>query len=140
VNQDEINANGWMIWPPIRYSYNTVNNELPRPAPSTPAPNLTRDEACAKYPQGATDPNCNFGNLNWLGTDDQGRDVVARLIYGFRISVAFGLPTDAPFRLFATARGVGWAAHAIEQSVSGAVIRPRARYVGLTVDAAGNRD
>lgn len=91
VNQDEINANGWMIWPPIRYSYNTVNNELPRPAPSTPAPNLTRDEACAKYPLGAADPNCNFGNLNWLGTDDQGRDVVARLIYGFRISVAFGL-------------------------------------------------
>ena len=91
VNQEEINANGWMIWPPIRYSYNTVNNELPRPAPSTPAPNLTREEACAKYPLGAADPNCNFGNLNWLGTDDQGRDVVARLIYGFRISVAFGL-------------------------------------------------
>ena len=91
VNQDEINANGWMIWPPIRYSYNTVNNELPRPAPSTPASNLTREEACAKYPLGPTDPNCNFGNLNWLGTDDQGRDVVARLIYGFRISVAFGL-------------------------------------------------
>ncbi|MBL8902087.1 MAG: ABC transporter permease, partial [Rhizobiales bacterium] len=76
---------------PIRYSYNTVNNELPRPAPSTPASNLTREEACAKYPLGAADPNCNFGNLNWLGTDDQGRDVVARLIYGFRISVAFGL-------------------------------------------------
>ena len=37
------------------------------------------------------DPNCTFGNLNWLGTDDQGRDVVARLIYGFRISVVFGL-------------------------------------------------
>jgi microcin C transport system permease protein len=91
VNQDEINANGWMIWPPIRYSYNTVNNELPRPAPSTPASNLTREEACVKYPLGAADPNCNFGNLNWLGTDDQGRDVVARLIYGFRISVAFGL-------------------------------------------------
>ncbi len=91
VNQEEISANGWMIWPPIRYSYNTVNNELPRPAPSTPASNLSRDEACAKYPLGATDPNCNFGNLNWLGTDDQGRDVVARLIYGFRISVAFGL-------------------------------------------------
>lgn len=91
VNQDEISANGWMIWPPIRYSYNTVNNELPRPAPSTPASNLTRDEACAKYPLGASDPNCIFGNLNWLGTDDQGRDVIARLIYGFRISVAFGL-------------------------------------------------
>jgi microcin C transport system permease protein len=91
VNQDEINANGWMIWPPIRYSFNTVNNELPLPAPSPPASSLARDEACAKYAQGATDPNCNFGNLNWLGTDDQGRDVVARLIYGFRISVAFGL-------------------------------------------------
>ena len=91
VNLDEINANGWMIWPPIRYSYNTVNNELPRPAPSTPASNLTRDEACAKYPLVAADPNCIFGNLNWLGTDDQGRDVIARLIYGFRISVAFGL-------------------------------------------------
>jgi microcin C transport system permease protein len=91
VNQDEIGANGWMIWPPVRYSYNTVNNELPRPAPSTPASNLTRKEACAKYPLGTTDPNCVIGNLNWLGTDDQGRDVVARLIYGFRISVAFGL-------------------------------------------------
>jgi microcin C transport system permease protein len=91
VNQDEINANGWMIWPPIRYSYNTVNNELPMPAPSKPAFQLTRAEACAKYPLGVEDPNCIFGNLNWLGTDDQGRDVVARLIYGFLLSVAFGL-------------------------------------------------
>lgn len=91
VNQDEIQANGWMIWPPIRYSYNTVNNELPLPAPSPPAFNLTSEQACAKYPAGTADPNCTFGNLNWLGTDDQGRDVVARLIYGFRISVAFGL-------------------------------------------------
>ena len=91
VNQDEIQANGWMIWPPIRYSYNTVNNELPMPAPSTPAFELTREQACVKYPAGVNDPNCVFGNLNWLGTDDQGRDVVARLIYGFRISVAFGL-------------------------------------------------
>ncbi len=81
VNQDEIAANGWMIWPPIRYSYNTVNNELPRPAPSPPAFRLTREEACARYPASVEDPNCNFGNLNWLGTDDQGRDVV----------VAFGL-------------------------------------------------
>ena len=80
-----------MIWPPIRYSYNTVNNELPMPAPSPPAFQLTREQACAKYPQGVNDPDCAFGNLNWLGTDDQGRDVVARLIYGFRISVLFGL-------------------------------------------------
>jgi microcin C transport system permease protein len=89
--QDEVNHNGWMIWPLIRYSYNTVNNELPEPAPSRPAFELTPEQACAKYPQGTNDPNCVFGNLNWLGTDDQGRDVIARLIYGFAISVAFGL-------------------------------------------------
>jgi microcin C transport system permease protein len=89
--QDEIKANGWMIWPPIRYSYNTVNNDLPAPAPSRPAFRMSTDEACAKYPQKAEDPNCVIGNLNWLGTDDQGRDVVARLVYGFRISVFFGL-------------------------------------------------
>ena len=75
----------------IRYSYNTVNNELSEPAPARPAFELTREQACAKYPQGVNDPNCISGNLNWLGTDDQGRDVVARLIYGYRISVAFGL-------------------------------------------------
>ena len=91
VNQEEIAANGWILWPPIRYSYNTVNNEIPHPAPSQPAFNLTREAACVKYPLAAADPNCTFGNLNWLGTDDQGRDVTARLIYGFRISVAFGL-------------------------------------------------
>jgi microcin C transport system permease protein len=91
VNQEEISANGWILWPLIRYSYNTVNNELPRPAPSPPVYKLTRDEACAKFQDGTQDQNCTFGNLNWLGTDDQGRDVVARLIYGFRISIAFGL-------------------------------------------------
>jgi citrate synthase len=56
------------------------------------------------------------------------------------ISVATGLPPDAAFRLFATARGVGWAAHAIEQSASGAAIRPRARYEGMMADAAGDGD
>jgi microcin C transport system permease protein len=86
VNQDEIMANGWMVWPPIRYSYNTTNNELPSPAPSRPAYQLSAGDACAKYPLKAEDPNCNSGNMNWLGTDDQGRDLVARLIYGFRIS------------------------------------------------------
>lgn len=54
------------------------------------------------------------------------------------ISVAAGFPADAPFRLFATARGVGWAAHAIEQSASGAVIRPRALYQGLTTNPQGS--
>jgi microcin C transport system permease protein len=86
-----VNNNGWMIWPPIRYSYQTVNNELPSPAPSPPAFLLSKEDACKRYEKGVEDVNCVFGNMNWLGTDDQGRDVIARLIYGFRISVLFGL-------------------------------------------------
>ncbi|MCA3263344.1 MAG: ABC transporter permease [Telmatospirillum sp.] len=62
-----IEAKGWILWPPIRFSYRTVNLNLPVPAPAPPSAE------------------------NWLGTDDQGRDVVARLLYGFRISVLFGL-------------------------------------------------
>jgi len=62
-----IEADGWMIWPLIRFAATTINYDLPTPAPSPPT----------------TD--------NWLGTDDQGRDVMARMIYGFRISVLFGL-------------------------------------------------
>jgi microcin C transport system permease protein len=89
--QKEIQDHGWEIWPPIRYSYNTVNNEIPTPAPSPPWWMLSLDQRCAQYPQGVNDPNCTMGNWNWLGTDDQGRDVLARLIYGFRISVEFGL-------------------------------------------------
>jgi microcin C transport system permease protein len=89
--QDEILNNGWMVWPPIRYSYRTVNNELPEPAPAHPWWMLTKAERCAHYPDGVNDRNCTLGNWNWLGTDDQGRDVVSRLIYGFRISVEFGL-------------------------------------------------
>jgi microcin C transport system permease protein len=65
--RDLITAKGWMLWPLIRYSHDTINYDLPSPAPSPP----TRE--------------------NWLGTDDKGRDVVAGLIYGFRISVLFGL-------------------------------------------------
>ena len=62
-----ITAKGWMIWPPVRFSYDTVNYNLSVPAPAPPS------------------------SENLLGTDDQGRDVVARLLYGFRISILFGL-------------------------------------------------
>jgi len=64
---DAIEENGWMLWPPIPYSYDTVVKGLPGPSPFPPTTN------------------------NWLGTDDQTRDVLARIIYGFRISVLFGL-------------------------------------------------
>ncbi|WSH65250.1 ABC transporter permease [Rhizobium ruizarguesonis] len=91
VITDEINANGWMIWPPIRYSYRSVNSNIPHSAPTAPFWLMTKEERCAGYPQGVNDPDCTLGNLNWLGTDDQARDVLARVIYGFRISVLFGL-------------------------------------------------
>ena len=91
VIQDEINQNGWALWPPIRYSYNTVNNEIPTAAPSKPFWMFSKEERCQRYPQGVDDPNCIFGNWNLFGTDDQARDVFARALYGFRISVLFGL-------------------------------------------------
>ena len=62
-----IKKNGFYIMPLIQYSYDTINYDLRTPSPSPPS----------------------LENL--LGTDDQGRDVLARLIYGFRISVFFGL-------------------------------------------------
>jgi len=63
---DLIEEDGWILWPPVRFSYDTINYDLPSPAPSPP----TRE--------------------NLLGTDDRGRDVLARVIYGFRVSVLFG--------------------------------------------------
>ncbi|WP_425352081.1 ABC transporter permease [Aquamicrobium defluvii] len=91
VIRDEIEANGWMIWPPIRYSYRTVNNAVPQAAPAKPSWSYDAATRCGQYPQGAADPDCIVGNWNWLGTDDQARDVMARVIYGFRVSVLFGL-------------------------------------------------
>ncbi len=79
-----------MIWPPIRYSYNTHNLDLPTPAPSKPTWMLT-EEQCKTVVERKGLRGCRDLEYNWLGTDDQGRDVVARLIYGFRISVLFGL-------------------------------------------------
>jgi len=64
---DLIQEKGWMVWPPIRYRYDTPSTDLDGPAPTPP------DEK------------------HWLGTDDEARDLAARLIYGFRISVLFGL-------------------------------------------------
>ena len=81
---------GTMIWPPIRYSYNPHNLDLPTPAPSKPTWLLTEAQ-CKQVVERKGLRGCRDLEYNWLGTDDQGRDVVARLIYGFRISVLFGL-------------------------------------------------
>ncbi len=63
----KINEKGFFIMPPVPFSYDTVVYNLPTPAPSAP------------------------DSQNWLGTDDLGRDVLARLIYGTRSSLLFGL-------------------------------------------------
>ena len=91
IIQEEIEANGWMLWPAIRYSYRTVNNDIPQAAPAKPSWLYDKEMRCSRYFDGVNDPNCTIGNWNWLGTDDQARDVLARVIYGFRISVLFGL-------------------------------------------------
>ena len=103
--QDEIKANGWMIWPPIRYSYNTVNNDIPEAAPARPSWMYDKAFRCQRLAQGPDDPNCTIGNWNWLGTDDQTRDVLARVIYGFRVSVLFGLILTAASAVIGVAAG-----------------------------------
>lgn len=66
-----IEQHGWMIWPLIEYDYSSVDYDLGQPAPSAP------------------------DSRHWLGTDDQARDVLARSIYGYRISVLFALALTA---------------------------------------------
>lgn len=79
-----IGEKGWMLTPPIPYNYRTVAWDLPVPAPSPP------------------------DSQHWLGTDDQARDVLARTIYGFRLSVLFG------FTLTIVSAIVGVAAGAVQ--------------------------
>ena len=81
---------GTIIWPLVRYSYTTHNLDLPTPAPSKPTWMLTEAQ-CKEVVTKKGLNGCSDLEYNWLGTDDQSRDVVARLIYGFRISVLFGL-------------------------------------------------
>jgi microcin C transport system permease protein len=92
-----IEEDGWMLWPLIRFSYNTINYELNVPSPAPPSAE------------------------NWLGTDDQGRDVLARIIYGLRISLLFGLLLT----LFS--------------SVIGVMVGAIQGYYGGWVDLAGQR-
>jgi microcin C transport system permease protein len=75
-----IDAKGWIVWPLIPFHYDTITT-APGPYPSAPS------------------------RVDWLGTDDQGRDVLARLIYGFRISVLFGLVLTGASSLIGVAAG-----------------------------------
>ncbi len=89
-----------MIWPPIRFANNTTKLDPPTPFPSPPTWSLTEAQcraalaaagarATRRSPPGGG--SCRDLEPEWLGTDADGHDVVARLIYGFRISVLFGL-------------------------------------------------
>lgn len=90
----EIEAHGWSLWPPLHFSYRTHNLNLPTPAPSPPTWMLSSSVCRAALEKKSSMPipqaSCWDLEWNWLGTDDQGRDVVARLLYGFRLSVLFG--------------------------------------------------
>jgi microcin C transport system permease protein len=79
--KERIEARGFIVWPLIPFGDRTINYNLPSPAPSPP------------------------DRVDWLGTDDQGRDVLARLIYGFRISVLFGLTLTVASSIIGVAAG-----------------------------------
>ncbi len=89
--QELIHKKGWTIWPLIPFGARTINYDLPVPAPAPPSA------------------------VDWLGTDDQGRDVLARLIYGVRISILFGLTLT----LFSSLIGI--AAGAVQGYFGGAI-------------------
>lgn len=101
--EDEIARHGWAVWPPIHYSYNTPSENTR--ALSPPFWLQSRAERCALYPKGVSDPGCRFGNWNLLGTDDQTRDVFARVLYGFRVSIAFTLILTAVSAVIGIAAG-----------------------------------
>lgn len=92
-----IHKNGFMLWPLIPFSYDTINYDLSVPVPSPPS------------------------EQNWLGTDDKGRDVLARIIYGFRISVLFGLILT------------------LASSVIGVIVGAAQGYYGGVIDLLGQR-
>lgn len=99
--QDLINEKGWMVWPAIPFSYQTVVKNLPVPAPAPPS------------------------SLNLLGTDDQARDVLARVIYGFRISILFG------FTLTVVSSVIGVAAGAVQGYYGGWVDLGFQRFIEI---------
>ncbi|WP_237360208.1 ABC transporter permease [Vibrio marisflavi] len=94
---DLIKEHGFIVWPPIRFSYDTINLDVVGSVPSPP------------------------DTTNWLGTDDKGRDVLARIIYGFRISVLFGFVLT------------------IVSSVIGVIVGATQGYYGGWLDLLGQR-
>nr|WP_041582877.1 ABC transporter permease [Bartonella australis] len=88
--QNEIAQHGWALWPPVRYSYNTiVGNKTLALAP--PFWLQSKEKRCVNYARGSSDTECTISRWNWLGTDDMTRDIFARVLYGFRLSIIFSI-------------------------------------------------
>ena len=107
---DEINAHGWMLWPPIHFSYRTVNYASATPAPSPPTWMLSKAQcasagAALAKASGGPDRGCGDVERNWLGTDEVDRDVLARVIYGTRASILFGVALTALSSIIGVAAG-----------------------------------
>ena len=81
---ENIEKDGWIVWPVLPFSFNTVDYELDVPTPAAPS------------------------RQHWLGTDDEGRDIVARILYGIRLSVVFA------FLLTLISSAIGIAAGAVQ--------------------------
>lgn len=93
---DEVKAHGWVVWPPVHFSYATPNYRSATPAPSPPTWTLSKAQCEAAGARAATASNdanrgCDGIEWDWLGTDEGSRDVLARVIYGTRVSILFGL-------------------------------------------------
>ena len=114
---------GTVVWPLIRFSYNTQVSKPPSPFPSKPTW-LLNDKDCEFAAKNGF-AKCGEQEYNWLGTDDGGRDVVARLSYGFRISVLFGLT------LTIVSSVIGVAAGAVQGYFGGWVDLLFQRFIGI---------
>ncbi len=93
---DEIAAHGWLFWPPIHFSYATPNYASATPAPTPPTWALSRADcqaagAVVAKTNGGENHGCRNIEWDWLGTDEGDRDVLARVLYGTRVSILFGL-------------------------------------------------
>ena len=124
VISNEITSHGFAIWPPIRFAPNTINLDLAVPAPAPPTYFLS-DEKCRPVAEKKGGTGCRDLEWNWLGTDDGGRDVLSRVIYGFRISVLFGLA------LAGISSVVGIAAEAIQGYFGGRIDLYMQRFIEI---------
>ncbi|MFT4320324.1 ABC transporter permease [Bartonella bacilliformis] len=88
--QSEIAKYGWAVWPLVRYSYNTIVGNKTT-ALALPFWLESKEKRCINYSQGSSDPDCTISRWNWLGTDDLTRDIFARVLYGFRLSIIFSI-------------------------------------------------